>query len=321
MKILVTGIALFLLSAAHAWAAPCMPNPSSCGYPDITNTGPRVGISAMRRIPQDVTSGPGWVWDTTYHFVRLDGRGLAPGSTITFERFIVNAEVDINTNQHFVRMRDNMILNTGDSWGIMLRQAGNISPRINVVINNNEIGSPSSSHLRLSAGIKSYDGSERNTIIQNNRIHGTTDGIHIECGTIRNNYIYDLKMIDGDHVDGIQSDGGATCQLNITHNTVINPFNQTGAINIGEAFGAQRNRLISDNLIAGGGYSLYAGYTGAMVPLVPTSNIKILNNRFSNLVWPKLGYWGPAAGWYSRDTSNVWSGNVRDDNGQVVRAP
>ena len=47
--------------------------------------------------------------------------------------------------------------------------------------------------------------------------------------------------------------------MTIRHNTIFNSHDQTDAISLFQDFGNQANRTIDDNLVAGGGYSVYGG--------------------------------------------------------------
>jgi hypothetical protein len=68
-------------------------------------------------------------------------------------------------------------------------------------------------------------------------------------------------------------------------------LSQTDAISLFEDFGVEANKLIKDNLVAGGGYSIYAGaQTGG-----PHSyNIRVIGNRFSRRYYANGGQFGPA---------------------------
>ena len=65
-------------------------------------------------------------------------------------------------------------------------------------------------------------------------------------------------MTGGDHLNGTTSNGSTT-PLAIIHNTIFNAHGQTDAISLFEDFGTEANREISDNLVAGGGYTIYGG--------------------------------------------------------------
>jgi hypothetical protein len=294
----------FLALIALALFSECMPVPSACGYPDWTNSGPRLARNQMLRVPEDVTSGPGWVWDGVNRLVRIDGTGAAPGSIITFQKYIIrDATIDVNASGYDVRVADNVVVAFGEGQAFVVRNAAKVS------INFNEIGPPSGSHERLLQGVY-FVGSPPVIWVQGNIIRGTSTAIQGECGTWRDNFVVDMGFKTGDHINGYQSGGGASCQLNIIHNTIINRYDQADAIMLAQDFGTQKNRLVDNNLIAGGGYTLYAGYTGLRLA---TSNIKITNNRFARLVWPNGGFYGPFTAWQASGVGNFWDNNFWDD--------
>ena len=109
----------------------CVSLPSRCGYPDSTNTG-ITDTAAMLRVPQDITSGPGWSWDWRgWLDVRTDGA--------TVENLIVSGPIEVyGTN---VTIRNNRLLVTGDTWAIGLRHT------VNAVVANNDIGVPGATRL------------------------------------------------------------------------------------------------------------------------------------------------------------------------------
>jgi hypothetical protein len=100
--------------------------------------------------------------------------------------------------------------------------------------------------------------------------------------------------------------------LTIRHNTVFNEFGQTDAISLFEDFGQQKDCLIENNLVAGGGYTIYGGQnTGG----IPVTNIIIRNNRFSTRFFPQSGSYGPVTALGAASGGNVWSGNVWHETG------
>ena len=100
-----------------------------------------------------------------------------------------------------------------------------------------------------------------------------------------------------EHFDGLQTNGAS--DATIRHNTVRNPCSQTSAIAL---FGTVRDVTIEDNLVAGGGYSLYCGSPGA-------TNVVVSGNRFAGTWYPKSGYFGRMA---HCESGVVLAGNVWD---------
>src|SRR5882724_11752015 len=52
----------------------CAATPSSCGYPDATNTGVPGG-TVLQLVPAQVSSGPGWYYNAAINTVIVNGNG------------------------------------------------------------------------------------------------------------------------------------------------------------------------------------------------------------------------------------------------------
>jgi hypothetical protein len=256
----------------------CAPVPSRCGYPDASNTGVSAGaplrtVSGGVRITQDGT---------------------------VFENAIVGS-IDIEADN--VTIRNVRVTGTGEGWGIGMRATKNTT------IENVEILPDGP---RLLVGIKDVTGTSSGTHIRKTEIARTTTGIQVHEGLIEDNYIHDMGFKQGDHLNGTTSNG-STVPMTIRHNTIFNQYGQTDAVSLFQDFGPEGNRTITDNLLAGGGYTIYAGGQGP----TPTFNIKITNNRISRIFFPNGGSYGPLAKW-ENGTGNEWSGNIWDDTGAPV---
>ena len=261
--------------------AGCAVKPSICGYPDASNTGVRPGI-ALRTINGNVT---------------LDQDGAV------LENAVISGNISIEADN--VTVRNVRILEDGESWAIALRHANNAT------ISNCEIA-PSSS--RLMVGIKDIYDDSPGTIVRGCEIVRTTTGVQIGQGLIEDNYIHDMAYQDGDHLNGTTSNG-STDPLTIRHNTIFNQMEQTDAISLFQDFGLEANRTITDNLLAGGGYTIYGGEGDHGT----TYNIVITNNRISRIFFPRGGYYGPVAHFEQSANGNVWSGNVWDEDSGSIR--
>ena len=132
----------------------------------------------------------------------------------------------------------------------------------------------------------------------------------MSAGLIEGNYIHDLGFIEGDHVNGTTDNGGSENELIIRGNTIFNQHPQTDAISLFQDFGGQSDRLIKGNLVAGGGYAIYAGAKAGHP--APTA-IRIVGNRFSRHIYPKAGQFGPLAAFDPAGSGNSFSDNYWDD--------
>ena len=277
----------------------CAAAPSKCGYPDATNTGVQDGI-ALKNVPGDITSGPGWTYDPRgWISVHTDGAVL--------ENITTSVTIDIQADNTTVRNVRSTV--SGETFGIAIRHASNTT------ITDSEIVPPPN-QLRLLVGIKDIYGDASGTKVLRTEITHTSTGVQMGSGLIESNYIHSMGMASGDHINGQTSNGGTT-PLTIRHNTILNQYGQTDAVSLFQDFGVEANRLIEDNLLAGGGYTIYAGAGSKGA----TSNIVIRNNRVSTMYFPKGGYYGPATAFEQNGSGNVWSNNIWDETGATIPAP
>ena len=270
----------------------CAASPHVCGLPDATNTG-FSPTAHLLSVPSQVSSGPGWKYDTR-GWVEVSGKGASlSGLYIPCNLDISASDVTINNVE---------VVETGNNPGISLRHTSNVA------IENSSISSPyNTGPNRLQVGIKDIFGDSTGTTINANNIWNVSTAIQISEGTVENNYIHNLGYLAGDHVDGIASDAGQAA-LSIVHNTVLNPLNQTCAVCLFEDFGPQFNATITGNLVAGGDYAVYGGANpGRWTP----HNIVITNNRFSPMYYPHSGSYGPTAS-VANGPGDIWSGNISD---------
>ena len=103
---------------------------------------------------------------------------------------------------------------------------------------------------------------------------------------LEDNYLHSFAnfIAQGAHQDCIQITSGSN--IVIRHNTcMINVDGANAAIMTGSYSGS--NLLFENNLLAGGGYTVYCGdHTGY-------TNVTVRNNRFSTAYYAKAGYHGP----------------------------
>jgi hypothetical protein len=137
-------------------------------------------------------------------------------------------------------------------------------------------------------------------------IHNCEDGVFADQGfTIRDSYIHDLATSPVSHNDGIQS--ADAINVTIVHNTIYGT--DTSAVNLNQNTGGPlaQNALVKDNLLAGGGWTLYC-------PAEASTNVQIADNAFSTKFFPKVGGFGPAT-----DCGRViQSGNVYHETGEPI---
>jgi hypothetical protein len=133
-----------------------------------------------------------------------------------------------------------------------------------------------------------------------NRIYNVENGIVPGNGDlIQDNYIYSLRASGSPHYDGIQIDGGLS-DIQIRHNTIINDHGQTSTVMIDNYFGPIANIIVDDNILVGGGYTIYVD---GQFNTNPISGVLITNNHMGS------GYWGITD--FNR-TAPIYAGNVND---------
>jgi hypothetical protein len=269
----------------------CAAVPHACGFPDATSTGVPRNLP-LRTVPGQVSSGPGWRYDPR-GWVEVYGDGaLLKGLSIPCTVNVAAANVTIT---------DDRIMVKGNLFGISLRHAHNVT------IEYSDIYSPSAGRGRLMVGVKDIFGDSTGTRVIGDNIWHTGTGVQLESGLVEGNYIHAAGYRPGDHVNGITSNGGKPGTLVIKHNTILIDRDQTDAIGLFEDFGRQANRYIVDNLLAGGGYTIYGGQNKGGLP---TYNIHIRGNSISRIFYPEGGYYGQIAAFSPGGRGNTWSGNA-----------
>jgi cell division septation protein DedD len=154
-------------------------------------------------------------------------------------------------------------------------------------------------------------------------VDGTGDNF-----TIVDNWLHNFTTLAANgHVDGYQTEGAKNGV--IRHNTFDVAQDQTSAISIWDGRKNASNIAVSNNLIQGGGFSIYAedynpseaspagGYT--------VTGITFTDNRFSNSRYACVGNWGvwftrgaPSDGWHRTGNVLLETGQNLDSNNPIV---
>jgi hypothetical protein len=263
----------------------CMVDPSACGFPDVENVGVKPGV------PLTPVSGE----------VTLSTRGQV------YENKLVTGGITVTAPN--VTIRNVKLVATDEYYGI--RAFGWLHDTSGLLVEDVEID------MNGRLGIKgiAFDGYTARRVF----FHNGSDCAHFGSDIV----IEDSLCMSGpdanddgwpdstgfcngeEHFDGLQSDGGDN--IIIRHNTIRNPCSQTSAILMSTNTSGIRDVTISDNLMGGGGYTLYCN-AGPDVP-----NERVTGNRFARTWYSKSGYWGATTGCQDAD---VYSGNVWDDTGE-----
>jgi hypothetical protein len=304
---LAAGLAVaFSGAASAATAAPqaatsCAATPSSCGYPDASTTGVPAGTT-LRTVPGQVSSGTGWHYDPR-GWVAVDGAGAVLSG--------LNIPYNINVTAPNVTIKDTRVTVSGQP-GISIRHAANAT------IEDSAITGVNATTGRMLAGVKDMYGDAAGLAVLRDNISWAETGVQLESGLVQDTYIHNTGYLPGDHVNGVTSNGGFTALLTITHNTIFIDRSQTDAIGLFDDFGVQTNRVITGNLLAGGGYPIYGGQNpGTASP----THIQVTGNKIATIYYPKGGAYGPATAYNRTGTANTWTANTWDTTGQAILAP
>jgi hypothetical protein len=308
---LATGVGMTLTLMSGSLGAPqaaaatrtnCSPKPSTCGFPDATNSGVPAG-TRLTAVPGQATSGPGWAWKASTHTVDV----TANGATIT--GLHISGVLNIQANNVTVDKVE--VTSNGDFFGISLRHTKDVT------IEHSTIGGANNTAGRIGASIHDVYGDSTGMLIKDNNIFFFKTAIQVTTGTVTGNYIHDTGFVPEDHTNGIL-DLGTTQPLTIRDNTILDDQDQTDAISLGATGPGQpvAKKVVEDNLLGGGSYAIYGGATHGNT----TSGIVVKNNVFSQYYFPKSGKWGPVAYFDTAGVGNVWTGNTWDTTGATVPA-
>ncbi|HET7018388.1 MAG TPA: hypothetical protein VFI65_31000 [Streptosporangiaceae bacterium] len=306
----VVGITIGLTTLhsgkSHAAQITCGTSPSSCGFPDASNTGVPSGttLKTVGTGAGQVSSGTGWSYNSG-GWVAVTGNGAnLSGLNIPYGVVISANNVTLNN--------DNIVTGGANAIGVSLRHTSGVT------IQNTTIAGVDSGTNRVTTGIKDIFSDSTGLTVNHDNISLFETGVQLESGLVENNYIHDPGFIAGDHTNGVMSNGGSL-PLTITHNTIFNNRTQTDDVGLFEDFSPQSNRTVSNNLLAGGGYCIYGGNTKTANG--PTSNIVITGNVIATNYFANGGANGPVAYFNSSGQGNSFKNNTWDTTGNTVNAP
>jgi len=174
---------------------------------------------------------------------------------------------------------------------------------------------------RTHAGIW-YEGDS--LVARANEIFGVNDGIFSWDGdnfVIEDNYLHGFTTeASNGHVDGFQTEGASHGV--IRHNTIDVSQGQNAAIAIWNSRRDSTDILVEENLLTGGGFTVYAHdyHPSDSDPSGGNSvlDIRLFNNRFSTVHYPCVGRWGV---WFVRgEPTDGWkrSGNAVLETGANI---
>jgi virginiamycin B lyase len=241
----------------------------ACGWPGAGNTGH----------PPDRTLTP-----TAGRRITADG-AVIDGERITGGLFIAAKNVVV---------RNSWITKNGG--GASATAVVFVEPGASATIENNTLDGTNSTHSAIW-----HEGAK--VVARGNNMFGINDGVFVwdtDNFILEDNYLHDFtENAANGHIDGFQTEGASHGV--IRHNTFDVSQDQTSAIAIWNGRRNSDDILVENNLIAGGGFSVYAedyhpsednpagGYS--------VTNIRIFNNKFSTVHYPCVGSYGV---WFTR---------------------
>jgi hypothetical protein len=260
----------------------CMPNPSACGFPDVGNTGPRVPASDLQVVNGNVT---------------LDASGMV------YENKDVRGCITVTGSNVTIR---NVKVTCGSTYPISEAGApGLVVEDTEVDFGGNLFSASGGSDLRMSR-VFFHNGSDCVTFGDNITVEDSLCTLGPDAdgdGWADNNTFCNSTA----HFDGFQGTFSPNNAV-LRHNTIRNACRQTSAILIGHVDPGSSDITMDNNLMAGGGYTVYCEDLGRDVP-----RQILTNNRFSRMFFPKGGVAGPTT---SCNTPDVMAaGNVWDETG------
>ena len=152
-----------------------------------------------------------------------------------------------------------------------------------------------------------------NVTVRRADIHSCENGFDVDgLITVEDSFIHDLLPYDAatdPHVDGLQiTPVGQT--ITIRHNTIYAGTDGNAAIiSPNVSAGVVSDVLIQDNLLAGGGYTLYCQQDGS------GNDYRVVDNHFSTVFHADVGAFGP---WTECEDETEVTGNVIHETNEPV---
>ncbi len=263
----------------------CIKVPSACGYPDSTNTGVPAGTTLKSQTNNITVTTPG----TTIKDVALEGSISVEANNTTIE----DTDVTVNGTQ-----------TCGESCGgrgIWIKPGVTGTLIQNVACHGGALSGVNVTQYCVMSN-------DSATTIKQLYAYNCTECLAGPMN-LSNSFINESNAtIPQEHYEDIYYGGGAG-PLIVNHNTMLNQQGQTAVVFASVDFGNQTTLTITNNLMAGGGYTIYGGGSGSGGKVV--GPVTITGNRFSREFYPNGGSYGVAA--YMNEAVTSWSGNVWDE--------
>jgi hypothetical protein len=243
--------------------------------------------------------------------------GVPAGTVLT----TVNGGMVVNTPGTIVSDKDIVGCVTINASNVTLKRVRvrgcSAEPVVNVgygktgiLVEDSEIDGGNTNSLGSGIGYEGYT-------LRRSNVHRVSKGAHMTNNVVvEDNWIHDLYEGPDSHNDNVVSNGGSN--FVVRHNTFQNNHTQTATVALYGDFAPISNVLVENNLLVGGGFTVYGGSVAGKPYSAGANNIRFVNNTFSRQYWPKGGYWGHVSAFDPSKPGNAWSGNVWAETGQPV---
>jgi hypothetical protein len=147
-----------------------------------------------------------------------------------------------------------------------------------------------------------------NYAISFSNIHGCENGLNVaDVGNVSltDSWIHNMFRGQGSHTDGIQIGQGAA-NIIFRHNTIAMSTDDNSAIIMWDEGNPQNSNLqVTNNLLTGGGFTVYC-------PRANANNVTVIGNRFGTFAFGFSNGCTPGHA--------TWLNNVRDSTGATIAA-
>ena len=255
----------------------CAAKPGDCCYPDDTNTG----------VPSGTTLTPS------------GGLNIQTAGTVISGLDVTDA-IDVYANNVTIE-KSRITVSSSGSYAVAIRP-GVTGP----IIRDSVIRGKDNDTNSVEYGI--FNISDNLVTVTRVNLYNCSECVNGGNVTVTDSYIHDTADPAGAHVENIYGYSHTV----LRHNTMFNAVSQTAVVYLDP--GPTDDCTITDNLLAGGGYTIYGGASSSQT----STNVVVTQNRFAKTYFPNSGSYGVDAYFSSGGPGDSWSGNYWDDTAAPV---
>jgi hypothetical protein len=239
--------------------------------------------------------------------------GVPPGTALT----VVNGNMTITTNGAIIENKDIRGCIEVNASNVIIRKSKVSCGNSSVIFNNGTNLLVEDTEIVCGGTTGTTGLTWQNYTARRINAHGCENILWAENNvTIVDSYLHDTIPYDpvrDPHTDSVQIPSGGS-NITVRHNRIYGGYidqNDFGnsAIAMG---GGTSNIIIDNNILAGGGYTIYCNQDSRGGPAVGN---RYTNNRFSRFYVSSVGGYGP---WLDCEDEEVITGNVYHETGQPV---